>query len=466
MNLELGRSISASTISDSSRPHTRPQPKVLRVRLFAYLLLIDLACILLAYGAAPLAHGAAYSSSRLEVMMAALLPVYIFTAANAGAYSAELIRHRFRSAALGAQALALSVAFLLLIAFALKASATFSRLTFSIGAVLSLILLTTARYWFMKHATRLIGGSPFSVVLLVDGDQPLPRGDFTSRLSIGDYFDPDGHDPGMYDQLAKVLDGADRVVVACDPARRLSWANALRGANIQGEIVAPELDALMPLGVGRQGDRATVIVSTGPLGLIDRAIKRGFDLGLALCALIFLSPVLLIVAIAISLDSPGPVFFRQVRIGRGNQMFRMLKFRSMRVDGCDGEGHRSTARNDDRITRVGALIRKTSIDELPQLFNVVKGDMSIVGPRPHAIGSRAADKLFWEIDSRYWCRHAAKPGLTGLAQVRGYRGATHHEDDLVNRLHSDLEYLDQWSIWRDIKIILQTSRVILHRNAY
>src|SRR3546814_13408532 len=108
----------------------------------------------------------------------------------------------------------------------------------------------------------------------------------------------------------------------------------------------------------------------------------------------------------------------------------------------------STARGDKRMTRVGAVIRKTSIDELPQLFNVLKGDMSIVGPRPHAPGSRAADKLFWEIDSRYWCRHATKPGLTGLAQVRGYRGATHHEDDLVNSLHSDLEYLDHWSIWR------------------
>src|SRR3546814_1684038 len=90
--------------------------------------------------------------------------------------------------------------------------------------------------------------------------------------------------------------------------------------------------------------------------------------------------------------------------------------------------------------------------------------MSIVGPRPHAPGSRAADKLFWEIDSRYWCRHATKPGLTGLAQVRGYRGATHHVDDLVNRLHSDLEYLDHWSIWRGLRIILQTFRVLFHRS--
>lgn len=118
------------------------------------------------------------------------------------------------------------------------------------------------------------------------------------------------------------------------------------------------------------------------------------------------------------------------------------------------------------MTRVGAFIRKTSIDELPQLINVLKGDMSIVGPRPHPLGSRAANKLFWEVDDRYWHRHAAKPGLTGLAQVRGYRGATRLEADLTDRLHADLEYLDTWSIWRDLLIIFMTFRVLVHRNAY
>ena len=147
-------------------------------------------------------------------------------------------------------------------------------------------------------------------------------------------------------------------------------------------------------------------------------------------------------------------------------MFRIRKFRSMRVDGSDGAGHRSTEREDDRVTKVGRFIRRTSIDELPQILNVLTGEMSIVGPRPHALGSRAADKLFWEVDHRYWHRHAAKPGLTGLAQVRGYRGATLIEADLENRLLADLEYLENWSIWRDIKIIILTFRVLLHRNAY
>jgi lipopolysaccharide/colanic/teichoic acid biosynthesis glycosyltransferase len=182
--------------------------------------------------------------------------------------------------------------------------------------------------------------------------------------------------------------------------------------------------------------------------------------------LICLTPLLILTALAVRFNSPGPILFKQVRIGRGNQMFRMYKFRSMYVRELDGAGHRSTSRDDDRVTPVGRFIRRTSVDELPQLINVLKGDMSIVGPRPHALGSRAADKLFWEVDQRYWGRHATKPGLTGLAQIRGYRGATLVEDDLKNRLLADLEYLENWSIWRDIKIIFLTVRVILHRNAY
>jgi lipopolysaccharide/colanic/teichoic acid biosynthesis glycosyltransferase len=228
----------------------------------------------------------------------------------------------------------------------------------------------------------------------------------------------------------------------------------------------PELNVLAPLGISAHGDTPTVIIANGPLVLFDRFVKRSFDVLLASCALVTLMPIWILIALSVKLDSRGPIFFSQIRIGRSNQMFRLMKFRSMRVDHSDGAGARSTSRDDDRITRVGKFIRSTSIDELPQLLNVLKGDMSIVGPRPHALGSRAADKLFWEVDQRYWHRHAAKPGLTGLAQVRGYRGATLYEDDLRNRLQADLEYLEHWSIWRDIKIILLTFRVLLHRNAF
>ena len=121
---------------------------------------------------------------------------------------------------------------------------------------------------------------------------------------------------------------------------------------------------------------------------------------------------------------------------------------------------------DDRVTRVGRFIRRTSLDELPQLFNVLTGDMSLVGPRPHALGSRAGGKLFWEIDSRYWHRHALKPGLTGLAQVRGHRGATENEKHLTDRLRADLEYLNEWSPWRDVLILLTTVKVMIHDRAF
>ncbi|MFL0355013.1 sugar transferase [Erythrobacter sp. GH1-10] len=160
------------------------------------------------------------------------------------------------------------------------------------------------------------------------------------------------------------------------------------------------------------------------------------------------------------------MLFVQRRLGRGNQFFEMLKFRSMRVEKNDQNGDRSTARDDDRITRIGAFIRATSIDELPQLINVLRGDMSVVGPRPHALGSRAKNKYFWEVDGQYWQRHSLKPGLTGLAQVRGHRGATEREKDLTDRLQSDLEYIAGWSLRRDIQIIAKTLWVLRHENAY
>src|SRR5206468_4657881 len=154
------------------------------------------------------------------------------------------------------------------------------------------------------------------------------------------------------------------------------------------------------------------------------------------------------------------------RVGQNNRIFKLLKFRSMRLECTDGCGERSARVGDDRLTRVGRFIRRTSIDELPQLFNVLAGDMSIVGPRPHALGSTAENESFWQIDSKYCDRHAAKPGITGLAQIRGFRGATRARQDLTGRLHADLEYLADWNIWRDVKIICGTFRVLIHPNAY
>jgi lipopolysaccharide/colanic/teichoic acid biosynthesis glycosyltransferase len=129
-------------------------------------------------------------------------------------------------------------------------------------------------------------------------------------------------------------------------------------------------------------------------------------------------------------------------------------------------GNQSASRDDDRVTRVGRFLRSTSIDELPQLINVLLGSMSVVGPRPHALGSLAGDQLFWHVDERYWHRHALKPGITGLAQIRGFRGATHTREHLTSRLQADLEYMSGWSLWRDVSIVLSTAKVLVHPDAY
>jgi lipopolysaccharide/colanic/teichoic acid biosynthesis glycosyltransferase len=176
--------------------------------------------------------------------------------------------------------------------------------------------------------------------------------------------------------------------------------------------------------------------------------------------------LLLLVALAIRLDSPGPVFFRQQRMGRGNRLFSILKFRSMRSDLCDANGTRSTGRDDDRVTRVGRLIRSTSIDELPQLLNVLKGDMSLVGPASPRAGVARRYAALLGSRPALLASPRLQAGITGLAQVRGFRGATNESVDLANRLHADLEYLNGWSIWRDVSILVRTFRVLVHQNAF
>lgn len=451
-------------ISQSS--HWQPPASTLRFRAISCLLAIDALCLVVGFALTAWLRGMFLGETTWAIVLATLTPIYFFTASGLHAYGIETLQSPRHGALKGGQALLISVCAVILVAFCLRASESFSRTVVMIGTSATFLTMIITRYSFINNMVRLIGGNPFSVMLLRDGNALAPSGNFSIVLAANDQIDPDSHDPMMYDRLARVIGSADRVIVACTPERRVAWSNALKGANVRSEIFIPELGPLNPLGVSAFDDLPTVTIAVGPLGLFERLLKRLFDIAVAGSVIFALLPLLGMIAILIKIDTKGPVLFRQVRIGRNNEMFRILKFRSMRVEQSDGAGHRSASRDDDRITRVGSLLRRTSIDELPQLFNVLKGDMSIVGPRPHALGSRAADKLFWEVDGRYWHRHVVKPGLTGLAQVRGYRGATVIEDDLRNRLQADLEYLEHWSIWYDIKIILLTFRVLFHRNAY
>lgn len=186
------------------------------------------------------------------------------------------------------------------------------------------------------------------------------------------------------------------------------------------------------------------------------AAKRLIDIVGAAFGLLLLSPLLIAVAAIIKLTSPGPVFFRQERTGLDNKSFQILKFRSMYTDRCDLSGVAQTVADDPRVTPIGRIIRKTNIDELPQLINVLWGDMSLVGPRPHVPGMLAAGVRYEELVLGYERRHAMRPGITGLAQANGLRGPTSEVEPSVMRVVRDIEYIRDFSVWLDIRILVRT----------
>jgi putative colanic acid biosynthesis UDP-glucose lipid carrier transferase len=206
-----------------------------------------------------------------------------------------------------------------------------------------------------------------------------------------------------------------------------------------------------------------VSVFENPLYGVDGLAKRIFDFVVASCLLMVLAVPLLLVAIAIKLTSRGPVFFRQRRYGLDGREIQVWKFRSMTV--CEDGGVVTQAKKEDsRVTRLGAVLRKASIDELPQLFNVIGGSMSLVGPRPHAA---AHNEQYRKMIEGYMLRHKVKPGITGLAQVRGWRGETDTLEKMQRRVECDHEYIREWSLWLDVTILFKTAFVVLKRqNAY
>jgi lipopolysaccharide/colanic/teichoic acid biosynthesis glycosyltransferase len=186
--------------------------------------------------------------------------------------------------------------------------------------------------------------------------------------------------------------------------------------------------------------------------------KRVFDIVGAGAALLFFLPLLIALAVAIKVTSPGPVLFCQSRYGYRNRFFRIYKFRTMRMDAGDARGVKQTVQGDPRITPVGRFMRKTSLDEIPQLINVIKGDMSLVGPRPHVPGMLAAQLPYEDLVPYYFQRHSARPGITGLAQVSGCRGSTVEPNRAISRIDYDLDYIEKWSLRMDILIIVRTIR--------
>lgn len=441
-----------------------PSRQALRYRYHAGLVIADASALFVSFFLAGLLRETASVSSG-PTLGFLLIPVTLLFALNSGAYSYQAIADWRYGLGRVIVAAAQAIGLVLLIAFSLQSSEQLSRLVLGTGMVLTPASLTFGR-WVMHSRTRRWKHGLLNRLVIVDRCplDVLPGVEVIDADAMG--LRPDLRDPMMLNRLGHLIRGADSVLVCCPVEERANWALILKGTDIPSHVLIPEFDSLGGTSVVRLHGYPAMQISTGILDLRQRFQKRVLDLILTVPTIILLTPIMALVALAIKLDTKGPVLFHQERLGRGNRLFKLYKFRSMHVGDCDVDGSKSTERGDARVTRVGRFIRATSIDELPQLFNVLASDMSLVGPRPHALGSMAGMELFWDVDQTYWHRHALKPGITGLAQVRGFRGATLRRDDLILRLKSDLEYFEQWSIWRDIGILLSTFRVIVHPNAY
>ncbi|MFM5884547.1 MAG: exopolysaccharide biosynthesis polyprenyl glycosylphosphotransferase [Novosphingobium sp.] len=437
-----------------------------RLQCYLALLCTDLAALFVGFAVAGFLYLGAAGMAQSSLLSQLVMPVFLTIALYNGAYSMTALESAPAGGLRAVMALLIAAAVVVFIAFYTKSSSEFSRILFSLGIVLSLLTLLWVRAQMRDFVRWRCGPRVLNELLIVDGGPAVKLAGAwrVDAQALG--LRPALDDPHALHRIGTLLQAADRVVVSCAAERRRDWTTILRSANVSGEVLEDSVAQLGAHGARIAGGHGWLRISVGPLGLRARALKRAFDVLVAGTSLIVLAPLLLLVAVAILIEDGSPVLFVQRRVGRGNRFFDIVKFRSMTTSAGDGQGTRSASRDDKRITRVGRIIRRTSIDELPQLFNVLIGQMSMVGPRPHALGSQAGDKLFWEVDGRYWQRHALKPGLTGLAQIRGLRGATDDVADLQERLDADLEYVDGWSLWRDLAIIAATVSVVMHDRAY
>jgi Undecaprenyl-phosphate glucose phosphotransferase len=267
----------------------------------------------------------------------------------------------------------------------------------------------------------------------------------------------------------RLLPFVDRIVVAVP-----SGATARIAQLIHELAPVPNAVSLLMDGYDPQNERANhdrlldmplAHLAGARRGAMQALLKRVIDVSFSIGGLIFLAPALVAIAIAIRLDSPGPILFKQRRHGYMNEEVVVWKFRSMRTETSDYAAARQVTANDDRVTRVGAFLRRTSLDELPQLWNVIRGEMSLVGPRPHAIGMLANGREASKLVASYAHRHRMKPGLTGWAAINGSRGPADSAEAIQRRVSLDLEYVERQSVWLDLSIIVKTLPCVLGDTA-
>lgn len=409
--------------------------------------------------------------------------IYTYFARNAGLYRLKVLVQPARFMRVIARTCLVSLVTLTAVLFLLKISTDFSRGASLVFAVLVLGLCIVSR---MAIGTRIRSMLDRDQIrgrrVIVLGDQgELSR--LPARLLLAEYglqevgrFPIDapksGDDAGWQDAFREVLH-LSRVAGASEFLVCATWKTADELARVEQAVrLSPLRVRLLPNAVYRLAmSRSTandeilsrlIELQRAPMPLLEQVAKRICDIVMSSLALFLLSPLLCAVALAIRFDSKGPTIFRQRRNGFNQKQFVIYKFRSMTVQE-DGDSVQQARRNDTRITRIGRFLRRSSIDELPQLFNVLKGDMSLVGPRPHAL---AHDNIYNDLIDDYCLRHHVKPGITGWAQVNGYRGETARTEQMKRRVELDVWYINNRSLLLDLRIMARTCSELLSHDAY
>ncbi len=377
--------------------------------------------------------------------------------------------------------------FVFIILFFLKTSSYYSRGWIFCWFVTYCILLTCNRLiWsqyirslikkgvFQKRVAVIGSGASFEKLLTTFGQENYEyRLSFTCDLTCQTDKKEINGISQCTDIASLIEEGQcnkfDQVIVALPASESMKLekiVKELRLLPIDIQILPDLGGAHMPLvHIEQVGNISVVNIERKPISDWGVFTKNAADYIIGAAALLCFLPIMVLIAIAIRLDNPGPIFYRQKRHGFNHQIINVLKFRTMRETGADIDGEVQQAkRNDSRITRVGAFLRKTSLDELPQLINVLRGEMSLVGPRPHAIEHNS---YYGKLVENYANRHRVKPGITGWAQVNGLRGGTEDHRLMEERVKYDLEYIENWSIWLDIKILFMTPIYgFISKNAY
>ncbi|MGB3502337.1 MAG: undecaprenyl-phosphate glucose phosphotransferase [Mesorhizobium sp.] len=407
------------------------------------------------------------------------------------AYQMTALRQPFRTARRIILVWGGVFALLALLGFAYKISAEFSRQWFGSWFAVGLMLLLTLRFFMagqirrwgrngrMERRAVIVGGGSLAETLIraieshPDNDIRIcgifdDRDDSRSPPIVAGY--PKLGNVGELIEFARIA-RIDMLIVSLPfnaESRVLSLLKKLWVLPVDIRLSAHSNQLrFRPRSYSFIGAVPMLDIFDKPINDWDSVAKRAFDIVFSLLGIVLLSPVMLVTAIAIKLDSKGPVLFKQKRHGFNNEVIDVYKFRSMYTDRSDPTAKQAVTKGDPRVTRVGRFIRKASIDELPQFFNSLFGSLSLVGPRPHAVAAQTHNLLYNEVVDGYFARHRVKPGVTGWAQINGWRGEMDTDEKIKMRTEFDLYYIENWSLWFDLKILFLTPIKLLDtENAY